>query len=125
MKETIIPRILGADAMIIGTPVYFNNVSAQLKSFMDRTWSIRGKLKNKIGAAVVVGRRYGAEGAVAAINSFLLKHDMIIANRGITGVAYEAGGIKDDRESIEAAATLASRILELGTALVFPEKDDS
>jgi multimeric flavodoxin WrbA len=53
MKTLVIPKVLNADAMVIGTPGYFNNVTAQLKSFIDRTWSIRGKLKNKVGAAVV------------------------------------------------------------------------
>ncbi len=113
MKTLVIPKILNADAIVIGTPVYFNNVTAQLKSFIDRTWSIRGKLKDKIGAAVVVGRRYGAEGAITALNSFFLKHDMIVANRGISGIAFEPGEIRDDLESMEAAKRLGARILDL------------
>ncbi len=117
MKNIVMPRILTADAIVMGTPVYFNNVTAQLKSFIDRTWSIRGRLRNKIGAAVVVGRRYGAEGAITAVHSFLLKHEMIVANRGVSGEAFEAGEIEDDRESIRAAAELGSRILELGAVL--------
>lgn len=113
MTTIILPKILVADALVIGTPVYFNNVSAQLKSFIDRTWSVRGKLKNKIGASIVVGRRYGAEGATTAIHSFFLKHDMIIANRGISGMAYRSGEIADDPESLQAAEILAARIIEL------------
>ena len=117
MKNIVMPRILTADAIVIGTPVYFNNVTAQLKAFMDRTWSIRGRLRNKIGAAVVVGRRYGAEGAITAVNSFLLKHDMIVANRGVSGEAFEVGEITGDYESIKAASELGDRILELAAAL--------
>ncbi|MBN1812120.1 MAG: flavodoxin family protein [Anaerolineae bacterium] len=117
MKTIVIPKVLNADAIVIGTPVYFNNVTAQLKSFIDRTWSIRGKLKDKIGAAVVVGRRYGAEGAITAIHAFFLKHDMIVANRGISGIAFEPGEIRDDLESMEAAKRLGARILDLCRAL--------
>jgi multimeric flavodoxin WrbA len=113
MATVIIPKLLDADAIVVGTPVYFNNVTAQLKAFIDRTWSIREKLKDKIGAAVVVGRRYGAEGAIMAINAFFLKHDMIIANRGISGIAFEPGEIRDDLESMEAAKRLGDRILSL------------
>lgn len=113
MENIIIPKISAADILVLGTPVYFNNVSAQLKVLIDRTWSIRGKLKNKIGAAVVVGRRYGAEGALMAINSFFLKHEMIIANRGISGIAYQSEEIKDDLESLEAVKKLRTRLLEL------------
>jgi len=117
MTTTIIPKIVEADAIVLGSPVFFNNVTAQMKSFIDRTWSVRGLLKNKIGAAVVVGRHYGAEGAITAINAFFLKHQMIIANRGISGIAFEPARIKEDTESINAAAKLGTRILELITAL--------
>ena len=113
MQTIIVPKILKANALVIGSPVYFNNVTAQLKSFMDRTWSLRGKLRNKIGAAVVVGRRYGAETAITAINSFFLKHEMIVANRGISGIAFKQEEIKDDLESLEAATKLVTRLLEL------------
>lgn len=116
MSKTIIPKVLAADALILGSPVFFNNVTAQMKSFIDRTWSIRGQLKDKIGAAVVVGRHYGAEGAVTAINAFFLKHQMIVANRGISGIAFEPGDIRKDTESIKAVAKLAPRILELRAA---------
>jgi multimeric flavodoxin WrbA len=117
METVVIPKLLNADAVVVGTPVYFNNVTAQLKAFIDRTWSIRGKLINKVGAAVVVGRRYGAEGAIAAINAFFLKHRMIIANRGISGVAFESGEIGRDLESMQAAKELGGRILDLCHAL--------
>ncbi|MDZ7666423.1 MAG: flavodoxin family protein [Desulfotignum sp.] len=46
MTRKIIPMLLKADIMVLGTPVYFNNVSAQLKAFMDRTWCIKGRPKN-------------------------------------------------------------------------------
>ena len=113
MSGEIIPLLLESDAIIIGTPVYFNNVSAQVKAFMDRTWPLRGKLKNKIGGAIVVGRRYGLESAISAINAFFLKHEIIPANRGVCGIAYESGEISKDQEAINATLKLADRILEL------------
>ncbi len=113
MSSIIIPKLLAADAIVLGTPVYFSNVTAQLKAFIDRTWSIRKQLTNKVGAAVVVGRRYGAEGAITAINAFFLKHEMIVANRGISGIAFDRQEIADDAESVEAASRLGKRIIEL------------
>ncbi len=114
MTTVIVPKILAADAIVIGSPVYFNNVTAQMKAFMDRTWPLRSRLKNKIGAAVVVGRKYGAESAITAITAFFLKHEMIVANRGISGTAYAPDEITHDVESFDAAAKLGDRILELG-----------
>ncbi|RLE30760.1 flavodoxin family protein, partial [Candidatus Acetothermia bacterium] len=65
----IYPKLLAADALILATPVFFNNVTSTLKAFMDRTWCLRGKLRNKIGGAIAVGRRYGIEAALEAINA--------------------------------------------------------
>ena len=113
MRNEITPMLLESDAIILGSPVYFNNVSAQVKAFMDRTWCLRGRLRNKIGGVVVVGRRYGIEGAVTAINAFFLKHEMIPANRGVCGFAYEEEEIVLDEEAFEAAKRLGSRIKEL------------
>ncbi|HOO00935.1 MAG TPA: flavodoxin family protein [Syntrophales bacterium] len=107
------PVLLEADAVIAGSPVHFNNVSSQLKAFIDRTWSLRGKIRNKIGGAVVVGKRYGAESAITAIHAFFLKHEMIPANRGVCGMAFNPGEIKTDAEAMASATKLGERILEL------------
>ena len=113
MKNIIIPKLFESIGIVIGSPVFFNNVSAQTKAFMDRTWCIRGKLKNKIGGAIVVGRRYGAESAITAINAFFLKHEMIVANRGVYGIAFKENEVLRDREAIEATKELGKRIKEL------------
>jgi len=111
--KVIIPLLLNSECIVIGTPVFFNNVSAQTKAFMDRTWYIRGKLKNKIGGAIVVGRRYGAESAITAINAFFLKHEIIPANRGVCGVAFKEKEILRDSEAMKAAKKLGERMKEL------------
>jgi len=118
MTNTFIPMLLKADAIVVGSPVFFNNVSAQLKAFIDRTWSIKGSLRNKIGGAVVVGRRDGAESAITAIHAFFLKHEMIPANRGVHGTAFARGEITEDDEAMESAKKLCERLMELETILV-------
>ena len=115
MSARIIPLLLESDGIILGSPVFFNSVSAQLKAFIDRTWCIKGLLTNKVGGTIVVGRKYGAEGAVACINAFFLKHEMIVANRGVTGLAFAQEEIKQDQEAIHAVYHLTDRILELGS----------
>jgi multimeric flavodoxin WrbA len=117
MTTSVIPLLLDCDAVVLGSPIFFNNVSADMKAFMDRTWCIRGQLRNKIGGAIVVGRRYGAEAAVSAINSFFLKHDMIVADRGVTGLAFEKGDIAHDAEATCSILRLAERIKEMLSVL--------
>ncbi|MDD4096771.1 MAG: flavodoxin family protein [Oscillospiraceae bacterium] len=113
MTKTMTPLILSCDGIVLGSPVYFNNVSAQLKNFIDRTWCIKKDLKDKIGGAVVVGRRYGAESAITAMDSFFLKHEMIVANRGVSGIAFEEKEILKDDEAVRAVKALGKRINEL------------
>jgi len=117
MTEKALPRVLNSEAIVIGNPVYFNNVSANLKAFMDRTWSIKGQLRNKIGGTVVVGRKYGAESAITAINAFFLKREMFPANRGVHEIAFEEGEIVQDEEAIKASKRLGKRIKELAKLL--------
>jgi len=113
MSDILIPKLLDNEVFVLGSPVYFSSVSAQLKAFIDRTWCIRGKLKNKIGGAIVVGRRYGSESAITTINAFFLKHEIIPANRGVCGIAFKQGEILHDQEAIESAKILGERIKEL------------
>ena len=54
----IIDKMIHADALIIGSPVYFRTVSAQLKALMDRTRMVyypKRKMKNELGGALAVG----------------------------------------------------------------------
>jgi len=113
MTRIIIPRLLSVDGLVVASPVYFNNVSACVKIFMDRTWCLRGKLKDIVGGSIVVGRGYGAELALAAIHAFMLKHEMILGTRGVTGFAYEKGDIKSDVEAFKWCTRLVDRMYEL------------
>jgi len=122
MRELIVPKLLKSDVIILGTPVYFNNVSSQMKLFMDRTYCLIGLLRNKVGGAVVVGRKYGTESAVTAINAFFLKHEMVPANRGVSGTAFRTGEIERDQEAIKATRDLGNRIVELGRILRIGDK---
>ena len=109
----IIPRLLNSDVIIMASPVYFNNVSAQVKILMDRTWSIRGRLRGKVGGGMVVGRGYGLESALTAIHAFMVKHEMILGHRGVAGIAYGKGDIAGDDRARSDAKGLAKRLAEL------------
>ncbi len=56
MRE-ITSKLQEAQGIIIGSPVYFGNVTSQLKMFMDRSRPLRidFKLKDKVGGAISVG----------------------------------------------------------------------
>ena len=52
--QDIYPKLLEADLIILGTPVYFDMLSGMLKNFMDRTCAIWPKLEGKKLAGIAV-----------------------------------------------------------------------
>ncbi len=114
--RVIAPALLSADVIVVASPVYFNNVSALTKAFMDRTWCLRGKLRFKVGGAVVVGRGYGAELAITAIHAFMLKHEIILTHRGVHGEGYEAGEVLRDGRALKDAERLAEVLARVAEA---------
>ncbi len=81
--EEIRPKLAEADAIIVSSPVYFGSLSAQLKALFDRTLSSRRddfKLKDKIGAAIAIGRSRngGQEFTIQTIHSWMHIHGMIV-----------------------------------------------
>jgi multimeric flavodoxin WrbA len=52
--QAIYPKLLSADLIVFGTPVYFYMLSGLLKNFMDRTCAIWPRLEGKCFAGVAV-----------------------------------------------------------------------
>ncbi|HEX7468720.1 MAG TPA: flavodoxin family protein [Methanobacterium sp.] len=127
MRE-ITEQLLGADGIIIGSPVYFGSVTSQLKMLIDRSRPLRGsfKLKDKVCGAIAVGgsRNGGQESTIAVIHDFLLIHDSIIvgdgspfAHYGGTGVGGQKGDTINDEMGIETSKNLGKRVTELALRL--------
>jgi len=114
--QKVYPRLLEADAIILGSPVYFWSVSGQAKTFMDRTYALRypyHKLKNKVGGAIAVTGRRGSVNALSIINNFFLGHDMLPTGLGIAGYATKKGEVKKDERAMKAARSLGKQITDL------------
>ncbi len=105
--------LLKSDGIVIVSPVFFDNIPSKLKAFIDRTWCMRGKLRDKIGGVVVVGRRYGHAVAISTLISFMLKHEMILGMRGIVVFGFEKGEAQFDVDGINDVKKLARRIIDL------------
>ena len=77
-----IDKMTQADGMILGSPTYVADVSAEMKALIDRAGlsSIANDcmFKRKVGAAVVVARRGGLIHAFDTINHFFLINQMIV-----------------------------------------------
>jgi multimeric flavodoxin WrbA len=52
--NTLYPKLLAADAIVMSSPVYFEMISGPLKNFIDRTCPVWTKLEGKSLAGLVV-----------------------------------------------------------------------
>ncbi len=52
--QSIYPKLLSADLIVFGTPVYFEMLSGLLKNFIDRTCPIWPRLEGKYFAGIAV-----------------------------------------------------------------------
>ena len=136
--DQIIPKLKSCHGLLLATPVYFGQVTAQMKVFMDRTEPLlryaqspwRGALKNKIGAGLVIGgnRHGGQETTLQSIHHFFFIHDMIVVGTGsddrpgcYLGAAATThpqrgrviGAVRDDELGMQAARLLSRRLLEV------------
>ncbi|HUL31768.1 MAG TPA: flavodoxin family protein [Thermodesulfobacteriota bacterium] len=108
-----IEKMIKAEGIILGSPVYFTDVTAEMKALMDRAGFVSmangGMYKNKVGAAVVAVRRSGAIHTLDTLNHFFLAGQMIVVGRGI-GVGRDKGEVEKDEEGLQAVKALGQRM---------------
>lgn len=101
-----IDKIVEADGIILGTPVYFGGLTAQMKAFIDRVGYVTRPerlLKRKVCAAVVSQRRDGAIAAFNSVNNLFTISEAIVvgANYWNLGLGRAEGDVVNDTEGIE------------------------
>ncbi len=124
--EDILKTLGKADGLLVGSPVYFGEVSAQLKSFWDRTRRLRTekKLINVVGGALSVGaaRFGGQETTLQAIHNMMLVQGMIVVgdghpdkDAGHFGAAAQHAASKDEH-ALKRAVILGKRVATVARA---------
>jgi multimeric flavodoxin WrbA len=109
-------KMEGADGIILGSPTYFADCSAQMKALIDRVGFVakaNGEMfKRKIGAAVVSVRRGGAIHAFDTINHFFTIGQMIIVGSSYwnIGIGREIGDVDKDEEGLKTMSTLGANM---------------
>lgn len=111
-----------ADILILGSPVYFGGLTAQMKAFIDRVGYVcrpHKLLKGKICASVTAARRNGALTAFNAMNNlFTISEGIIVGssywNQGVGGAV---GDVASDEEGIQTMKTLGQNIADVAFAL--------
>ncbi len=100
----VIDALSDADGVILASPVYFGDVTSELKAVIDRVGYVTrangNTLARKPGAAVVAVRRAGAMHAFDTINHFFLIGEMLVVGSSYwnIGIGREKGEVAGDDE---------------------------
>jgi NAD(P)H dehydrogenase (quinone) len=119
--------LVASDAVIVGSPVYFANMSGEVKTFFDN-WSLKfdlfrdRKMRNKVGAAFATGAGVssGKEFTILGIFAAMLNNQMLIVSGGggfgaTATTGPDSPGI-DEKELAEARA-LGKRVAEVAAVV--------
>jgi NAD(P)H dehydrogenase (quinone) len=121
--EVTADDLFSSDALVVGSPVYWSNMSGEVKTFFDN-WQFKFgvfpdfKMKNKIGAAFATGGQIssGKEVTMLTILAAMLGNQMIVVSAGGAFGASattegESQGI--DKKELTDAQTLGRRVAEV------------
>lgn len=118
-------ELFSADAIIVGSPVYWSNMSGEVKTFFDN-WQFKFgvypdfKMKDKIGAAFATGGQVssGKEVTMLTILAAMLGNQMIVVSGGgAFGASATTEGDSpgiDNKEMADAQA-LGRRVAEVAS----------
>jgi multimeric flavodoxin WrbA len=109
----LIEKFNQADAVILASPVYYYNLTAQIKLFIDRNYfsfTHQKARKAKYAGLIAVGGGIGTDETIAALKRFLrLPDEQVFAVAGYTG---QARSIKGNTEVVEQAREMGRKIAD-------------
>jgi multimeric flavodoxin WrbA len=111
-----IQKMLEADAILLGSPTYFADVSAGMKALIERCGMVSrangDMLQRKVGAGVVAVRRAGAFHVLSSLNAFFLIGQMIIPGSSYWNLAHGRlpGEVTKDEEGMKTMKALGQNM---------------
>jgi multimeric flavodoxin WrbA len=111
-----IEKMIEADGIILGSPTYFTDVTAEMKALIDRAGlvaKVNGDiLRRKVGAAVVAVRRAGSIHVFDTLNHFFFISQMVVPGSVYwnMGIGRDVGEVKEDEEGIRTMTILGENM---------------
>jgi len=121
--ENLYKTIVEADGIILGSPSYFQGVTAQMKIFIDRIGFLalaRGRkdFAEKVGGVIAVARRSGVSNTCGQMITFFTAVGITIPSGGRAfSIGREKGDVAKDQEGIDSARHLGKMIVQTKVAL--------
>lgn len=115
--NTVIGKMTEADGILLGSPVYFLDVTSEMKALIDRAGFVSYAnghfLSDKVGNAAVAVRRAGASRTADSMLHFFLANDMIVPGLPCIGIGREIGDVERDEEGISHAKKVGQNMARL------------
>jgi multimeric flavodoxin WrbA len=109
-------KMIEADGILLGSPTYFSDVTAEMKALIDRAGLVAiandHLFKRKAGAAVVAVRRAGSIHVFDSINHLFFISQMIVPGSSYwnMGIGLEEGEVEQDEEGVRTMKTLGENM---------------
>lgn len=111
-----IEKMIEANGILIGSPVYFADVTTEVKALMDVAGYVTRAnghlLKRKVGAGIVAVRRGGQLHTFESLNNFFLINQMIVPGSSYWNFAFgrNPGDVLTDEEGMQTMKTLGENM---------------
>jgi NAD(P)H dehydrogenase (quinone) len=112
-------QLVGADAVIVGSPVHNANVALPVQEFILRWPFLGGEMRDKLGAAFVSagGISAGEETTQLAILRSMLIYGMIVVGGGEWQSAFGASAVTEEAPFLSEAGQVNEQFLEKARGL--------
>ncbi len=108
--QALYRKMKESDGIVLGSPVYFFDVTAQAKTIIDRTYALKPlgePLANKVGGIVVSAGSTGTADAIKNLHMFFGIHRVLVVN----WVAV-FGSVEDKPTGLKAAYNLGREMVQ-------------
>ena len=125
MFQEIFEKMTQADGIILGSPVYTANISANMQAFLERASVVTDMNRNenlfqhKVGAAVTAARRGGVLTTLDAMYHFFMLQNMFVVGSSYWAFGYGQmpGDVQKDEEGLDTMRNLGQNMAYLLKAL--------
>ena len=108
-------KMISADGIIFGVPIYFWSMCGQAKVLLDRTFALRYpylRLANKVGGLIMVATRHGFTASAIPFWFYFITNQML-PTEIVSGFATKKGRIKGDAYAMKASLELGAWVVKL------------
>lgn len=129
--KRIADKVVEADGLVVGSPVYYASASGLCTSFMDELFNIvSGKVRLKAAAAIASCRRGGASATFDQLNKYFTISEMVVVSSNYWNQVHgnTPDEVREDKEGMQTMRILGENMSYVIKAfakagLPLPEKE--